>query len=69
MYATHVVHILAVCVISVSCALDPKYAQDSISAIALPVDISGYYNSRAFASEPNDADMDGLGSKFLLLSF
>lgn len=43
--------------------LDPKYASSISKGPSVPVDISSLFNSRAFASKPGDADMDGAGSK------
>ncbi|TVY14987.1 Tissue alpha-L-fucosidase [Lachnellula arida] len=49
---------------SVQGSFNPKYTQNVETSIAIPIDISGLWNSRAFASGPNDADMDGSGSGY-----
>jgi hypothetical protein len=41
---------------------NPKFWHYGDTSISLPIDISNLYDSRAFASGPNDANMDGLGS-------
>ncbi len=46
--------------------LDPKNAAHEIGSPSIPIDLSHLYNNRAFAAKPNDANMDGLGSEFIL---
>lgn len=63
MYLYHNLQLLWVYIFSVAASFDPKFAHNDLTSVAIPVDISKFYNSRAFAAGPNDANMDGSGSK------
>ena len=67
MHVRALVQLVALHVVSAQCALNRKYAAGVAVSAAIPVDLSGFYNSRAFASGPDDANMDGSGSQFSLL--
>ncbi|KAK5744937.1 hypothetical protein LTR17_001688 [Elasticomyces elasticus] len=44
--------------------INPKNADDGVTADSLPIDISGLVNNRGFAMTPGDADFDGLHSGY-----
>ena len=63
MYLQSSIQLFVVGACSVQGLFNPKYWRDGEASIALPIDISSYYNNRAFAAGPNAANMDGSGSK------